>query len=298
MRVTNSMITRGLLANLNKHLSRMEELHFQMSSGKRIRVPSDDPAATSIGMRLHTSLNQVRQRRANLDAGLSWLEATDAALGEATEVLHRAKELAVYGASDTLPQDARDALAQEVEQLIQHIVDIANTRHGGLYIFSGHKTLTPPYTLDPTQPVPTAPPQYAGDDGLRLYEFDDGVTVPVNVPGNTVFDPVLEALVDLHAALKQGDGPALSGTVMNKLEAALDGLLRARADVGARSNRLELARARLDDLELNLEKLVSHTEDVDLARVIIDLKVAENSYRAALASGARIIQPSLLDFLR
>jgi Flagellin and related hook-associated proteins len=83
-----------------------------------------------------------------------------------------------------------------------------------------------------------------------------------------------------------------------EVEDALDTLLRVRADVGARINRLELADARMQELELNVEQLISDNEDVDLARAIIDLKVAENVYRAALASGARIIQPTLLDFLR
>lgn len=297
MRVTNNMIARGLLANLNNHLVRMEALQYQLSSGKRLRLPSDDPAATSIAMRLHTALVQTRQHRANLDAGISWLEATDAALNEAGEALQRARELAVYGASDTQPPDAREAIAKEVEQLFYHMIDIANSRHGGLYIFSGNKTLTPPYTVtgDPTS---QALPKYEGDGGLRLYEFSDGVTVPVNLPGGDIFDPILKSLIELKEALEANDGETTSGEIIGDLESALDNLLRARADVGARMNRLELARARLDDMEINLEQLVSNTEDVDIARVIVDLKVAENSYRAALAAGARIIQPTLMDFLR
>src|SRR5690606_6084080 len=203
MRVTNQMIARGLLANLNNHLARMEKLHFQLSSGKRLRFPSDDPAATSIAMRLHTGLVQTRQHRANLDAALSWLGATDSALDKTIEAVHRAKELAVYGATDTLPQDSRDALAEEVAQLFEHVIDIANTRHGGLYIFSGNQTLTAPYALG--SPITMPPPQYQGDDKLRHYEFGDGVTVPVNVPGGNVFDPVLDALKELHDALRTGD---------------------------------------------------------------------------------------------
>lgn len=299
MRVTNNMIARGLLANLNRHLIRMEELQYQLSSSKRLRVPSDDPAATTISMRLHTALAHTRQHRANLDAALSWLEATDAALNEAGQALHRAKELAVYGANGTQPQDALDAIAAEVEQLVRHMIDIANTRHAGLYIFSGTETFTQPYDPDLFQPGPSpAPPPYAGNQDERRYEFDDSVTVPINIPGDQVFDPILEALVELKAALEAGDTEKVGGEVLGKLEGALDNLLRARADVGARANRLELARARLDGLELNLEQLVSNTEDTDIARVIVDLKVSENAYRAALAAGARIIQPTLMDFLR
>jgi len=289
------MIARGLLSNLNNHLERMERLHYQLSSGKRLRFPSDDPTATSISMRLRTGLVQTRQHRANLDAALSWLEATDSALNELTEVLHRAKELAVYGASETLPQEAREALAKEVEQLLQHVIDIANTRHGGLYIFSGNKTFDAPYTYDPAS---SSWPEYYGDDGERKYEFSDGVTVTVNVTGDTVFNPILSALKKLYEELMEGNGDQVGGPVLGQLDDALDSLLRVRADVGARVNRLELARSRLDELELNFEQLLANTEDVDIARAIVDLKVSENAYRAALAAGARIIQPSLLDFLR
>ncbi|MBO8142819.1 MAG: flagellar hook-associated protein FlgL [Firmicutes bacterium] len=296
MRVTSNMIAQGLLANLNAHLRRMEDLHHQLSSGKRLRRASDDPAATSISMRLHTSLVHTRQHRANLDAAVSWLEATDSALAEAGEVLQRAKELAVYGANDTMPLDAREALAQEVDQLLHHMIAIANTTHAGLYIFAGHKTQTPPYAAG--SGTITAAPAYAGDTGLREYEIGDGVTVAVNLPGDAVFDPILQSLIDLRDNLRSGDGDAVGGQVLGDLEAALDGLLRARADVGARANRLELARARLDEMELNFEQLLSNTEDADIARVIIDLKTSENAYRAALAAGARIIQPSLIDFLR
>ncbi|MFS8666209.1 MAG: flagellar hook-associated protein FlgL [Limnochordales bacterium] len=297
MRVTNQMIARGLLANLNNHLARMEKLHFQLSSGKRLRFPSDDPAATSIAMRLHTGLVQTRQHRSNLDAALSWLGATDSALDKTIEAVHRAKELAVYGATDTLPEDSRNAIADEVAQLFQHVIDIANTRHGGLYIFSGNLTLTAPYVQGSSITDPDLP-SYQGDYNQRHYEFGDGVTVPVNVPGGRVFGRILAALKDLHDALRAGNGQQISTQVIQQLDVALDRLLQVRADVGARMNRLELARDRLDEMELNLAQLVSNTEDVDIARALVDLKVSENAYRAALAAGARIIQPSLMDFLR
>ncbi len=97
---------------------------------------------------------------------------------------------------------------------------------------------------------------------------------------------------------KPDDLDTVGGDALAKLDEALDHLLRVRADVGARINRLQLAGARMHELELNVEELIGDNESVDIAAAIIDLKVSENSYRSALASGARIIQPSLLDFLR
>ena len=295
MRITNNMIARNLVSNLNAHLRRQEELHYQLASGRRLRVPSDDPAATSHSMRLHSDLEHTRQHRANISRALSWLEATDSVLNEVGSALQRAKELAVYGANGTLPSESRQALADEIKQILEHMVDLANSSHAGLYLFSGNKTLTKPYELDPDTGYAGT---YRGDGGMREYEISAGVTVAVNVPGQALFDEIFNALRDLHEALESDDLDAVGGSAMAGIDSAIDHLLRVRSDVGARVNRLELAAARMHELELNVEQLIADNESVDIAKAIIDLKVSENSYRAALASGARIIQPTLIDFLR
>src|SRR5690606_10011841 len=130
------------------------------------------------------------------------------------------------------------------------------------------------------------------------YEISTGVTIGVNVVGQDLFDDVFTALQALHTALENDDLDTIGGSAMAAVDGALDQLLRVRSDVGARINRLELAAARMHELELNVEQLIADNESVDIAKAIIDLKVSENSYRAALASGARIIQPTLIDFLR
>lgn len=300
MRITNNMIARGMLSNVHAHLRRMETLHHQLSSGKRLRVASDDPAATARSMRLHTHLNHTAQHRANVSAAISWLEGTDAALGEVTDALQRAYELGVYGATGSHPQEAREAIADEIDEILHHMVDLANTTHGGLHLFSGNKTLTKPYDVDSSIPIGTGgnDPVYLGDRGERRYETGTGVTVSVNIPGEDVFDDIFEALIELRDELRAGNIDDISGTTLGNIQDALDSLLSGRADVGARANRLGLAADRLHQLELNIEELLLDTEGVDIARALTDLKVTENVYRSALASGARIIQPTLLDFLR
>jgi len=245
-------------------------------------------------MRLHSDLTHTKQYRANIGVALSWLEATDSVLNEVGQALQRVKELAVYGANGVLPQDARDAIAREVDQILEHLVDLANSSHAGLYLFGGHRTTTPPYVLS------GGTVSYQGDTepGRRELEIASGVKIAVNVLGSELFDQIFQAVTNLRDALYEGDTATVGNQSLAEVEDALDTLLRVRADVGARINRLELADARMQELELNVEQLISDNEDVDLARAIIDLKVAENVYRAALASGARIIQPTLLDFLR
>ena len=302
MRITGNMIARNLVRNLNAHMRRQEELHHQLASGKRIRLPSDDPAGTSHSMRLHSDLQHTRQHRANISSALSWLEATDSVLNEVGNALHRAKELAVYGANGVMPQDARDAVAAEVSQIFQHMVDLANSTYAGLYLFSGNETLTQPYELTQDASGKLVVGAYQGDANDREYEIATGVTIAVNVVGGSLFGDdttgILGAMIQLRDALEAGDLDTVGGDALAKLDEALDNLLRVRADVGARINRLQLAGERMHELELNVEGLIGDNENVDIAGAIIDLKVSENSYRSALASGARIIQPSLLDFLR
>lgn len=297
MRITNNMMARTLVSNLHSHLRRMETLHYQLSSGRRLRVASDDPVATATSMRLHTHRTHTLQQQANVSSALSWLEATDAVLGEATDAMQRALELAVYGASGSHPPEARDAIASEIDQILEHIVDLANASHAGLFLFGGNKTLDKPYDIDPSDPI-DAVPGYGGDDGLRTYEIGAGVKVAVNVPGDVVFDPLFDVLIQLRDNLRSGNIDELGGPVLENLQKRIDGLLSIRADVGARANRMSLAAERLKQLELNIEQLIVDNEGVDVVRALTDLKVSENVYRAALGSGARIIPPTLLDFLR
>lgn len=307
MRITNNMMARGMLSNIHSQLRRMETLHHQLSSGKRLRVPSDDPAATAMSMKLHTHLSHTVQHKANVSSAISWLEATDSTLNEATETLQQAYELAVYGATGSHPQAAHDAIADEIDQILQHMVDLANSTHGGLHLFAGNETLTKPYDVDsslPIGPVGSPPgsvddnmPVYQGDQGSRRYETGTGVEVAVNITGDVVFDGIFRELVTLRDGLRNGDVDVVDGSV-GALQTELDSLLSARADIGARANRLGLAQDRLHQLELNIEQLLLDTEGADIARALTDLKVTENVYRSALASGARMIQPTLLDFLR
>src|SRR5690606_14141456 len=129
-------------------------------------------------------------------------------------------------------------------------------------------------------------------------EISPGVTLEVNVVGDEAFGPVFEAMVALRDALMNDQPDEISNTILGELDAAIDNLLRIRAEVGAKANRLEAAANRLHELDLNVSRVLSETEDVDVAKAIMELKMQENVYRLALASGARIIQPTLMDFLR
>lgn len=289
------MIISNMLRNLNAGLRSMERYNDQLSSGKRLRVPSDHPGDTTRAMALRTQLVGVNQYSDNVKNALSWLEETDSALGKAGDVLNRAAELAVYGATGSLSPTDRAALAEEVDGLIHHLVQVANAAQGGRYLFGGHVTDKPPFEQRENY---EQPPAYGGNSGEIRVEVSPGVEITINVPGDRAFSDLFQVLIDLRDALRDDDGEKVGGEVLGRLHETTDVLLRLRAEVGAKSNRLEATLERLGDLEVNVRRVLSDTEDVDVARAIMELLMEENVYRLALASTARIIQPTLMDFLR
>lgn len=295
-RVTQSMLNTQFMRNLNNNLSRMEKLQEQMSSGRRINKPSDDPVGISFSMRYRSELETNEQYQRNVDSALSWLSYTDETLGQAGEVMQRARELAVQGATGTNPQEALDTIAMEIDQLSEQLLSIANSKFNGKYVFNGQLTDVKPYQASTAG---SATP----NTGVINFEIGVGVKIPVNVSGKAVFGQPNEAnnmfvaLEDLSYSLKSGNIRAV-GDSIGKLDERIDAFLSVRADIGAKTNRIELAEDRLVDININLSSLKSKTEDADMAAVITNLKMDENVYQASLSAGSRLIQPSLVDFIR
>lgn len=315
MRVTNNTLTNNMLRHLNAGLGRLDRYQQQLASGKRILKPSDDPAAVINVLELRTSLTENNQLLKNVDTASSWLQSIDTVLASTTSVLHRAKELSVYAANDTLSGDARAAIQRELEQLFDNLLQLSNSTHSGKYVFAGQKSTTVPYQRASTDPADPGYYRIAYHGGSSIQNSSE---LKVEIGANSVIDiniirtsintdgeaedqlfmPIFGALSELINDLDQGTTDKLGAEHLEALEAALDGVLATRAEVGAKLNRIELAEERLKDLEVNFNKLLSGTQDIDVAETIMMLKSEENAYRIALSVGARIIQPTLVDFLR
>lgn len=296
MRITNRMLVDNFLNNLNANLRRMEKYQYKLTTGREINVPSDDPVAASLSMRLRSELTSLEQYRANVENSLSWLENTETTLINVGDALVRVRELAEYGANGTLTDDDRSKIAAEVAQLKDHLVQEANATYAGRYIFAGYKTLSAPYAVGADGSV-----TYSGDGGKIEYQVGEGAKLQVNLTGSEVFGQprdLFGVLDEVYKNLIEGDTAALSGSRLGELDDAIANVLKCRAEIGAKVNRLEKTLSAYDDRVINFTKLLSETEDADIAEVVMNLSMQENVYRAALASGARIIQPSLVDFLR
>ncbi|MDR5708989.1 MAG: flagellar hook-associated protein FlgL [Armatimonadota bacterium] len=288
MRVTLGSLTLNFLRNLNADLERLLKLQEQLATGKRMHRPSDDPPNLPPVLSMRDALNAVQQYARNLQDTRTLLDAGQRSLQDAAQILHRLRELAVQGANGTLSTSDTQALAREVKELHDELVTLGNTQVAGKYIFGGTRSTTAPFTSDGT---------YLGNSNRVVREVDRGITLEATIPGDLPFSQALSAAQALQEALEAGDHDAVRATFPD-LDAALDRLLAALAELGARANRVEVVQSRLGELEVGLRELVSVREDVDIAEVVVRLQAEENVYRAALAAGARLIQPSLVDFLR
>jgi flagellar hook-associated protein 3 FlgL len=291
------MLNNNMLSSLRNNLSRMEKVQQQLSSGKMINKPSDDPVGLSYSMRYRSELSANEQYQRNLDSAVSWLDFGDATVGQSVDVLQRARELAVQGATGSNPQQAREAIAAEVDELAEQLREIANSKFNGKYVFNGQRTDKPPY------PDPDSYTTASFDTGKISFEVSRGVNIGVNLHAGEIFGDVTDednafaALDLLSKSLRSGDQEEI-GKALGQLDSRLDQVLESWADLGARNNRVELIDNRLKEANTNVQSLLSKTEDADMAAVITNLKTEENVYQASLSAGARIIRPSLVDFLR
>lgn len=296
MRITNGMIVNRVLANLNNNMENLAAMRQQMSSGKTVSKPSDNPVYVARIMRLQSMVHEQKEYQNNMKDAKAFIDNAESAMGTVTDILNRAKELAIYGANGTNDDTDRMAQAVEVDELIDELIEVANSSFEGRYIFGGTKTETPPFKRDGDTI------NYSGDGGAMQWEISKEVTLQVNIPGKEMFQSnsgdIFEALVSLKSALESGDTGALGGSCLDSVDKAANHVLSQRAVLGARSNRLDVAQDRAGASTLNLTELLSTLEDIDLAEATINFATARSVYNAALATGAQVIQPTLLDYLR
>lgn len=286
------MIASDFLRNFNTDMTQLNNLEEKISSGRNINRPSDDPVGAVTALRFRSTITETDKYTANVDSANAWLETTDMALGQAGDVLKRVRELVLQGANDTLPADSRTAIAKEINQLRDQMINIANTTHDGRYIFAGFQTNNSAFTTGGV---------YNGDSGVINYEIGVNTKIPVNINGNAAFKgavDIFNLLTTIQNDLNAGSTPNLSNIDLHDIDSATSNLLNFRADVGARQNRLELTKSRLQDISANFTNLLSKTEGIDQAKVITELNAQQNTYQTALAAGAKIIQPSLMDYLK
>ena len=313
MRVTNSMLINQFLYNMNNNLDKMQKHDYQLATGKKIFRPSDDPVGITRSLQARTDLSKLERYIQNVSDAKAWLTQSETSLMEMNEIIKRAYDLAVDGANSTKTLEDRQASAKELRELEEHLVQAANTTFGGRYIFGGYNTVKDPFELS--------------EDGALLYNGIDiksenaedieklgeyiGESIQFEIGPNTNMQVsinglellgvgegnVFDVINGLTNALETGDTDIIDESV-GTLQKAQENILSHIADVGGKYNRLEMVEYRYKDDYINYTGVKSEVEDVDQAEATMQLKMAEMVYRSSLAVGARIIQPTLVDFLR
>lgn len=294
MRLTNSMLRQSTMVDLRNSLARLQSAQTALSTGKQIRRASDNPIATGSAMSIRNQLRRAEaQERAAGDAK-SWLDTADTVLMTSTDLMTRVKELAVRaGNSGALPQGSRDAIAAEVRSIREEVLSIANAEYLDRAIFAGTAS----------GPAYDSAGLYLGNDAAVKREVAPATVVTINMSGEEVFGSqaapegdVFAVLDRLATAITAGDSTALETEHAN-FDAAAKRLNTAVATLGARSSRLETIVERQAAVVERLQTALSEIEDVDLAAAIIDVQTRENAYTASLQAAAKVLPPSLVDFI-
>lgn len=293
IRVTTSMLSEQSLANLQLSLRRVAEVRDELSTGRVLNRPSDDPAGTAAAMRLRSQTQALQQTVRNIDDGAGWLSQTDSALSSLTNSTRRARELALQGANTaTMSPETRGALAAEVHQIREACLGFANARYLSRPVFGGTTPGTAAYDSSGAYCGLASPVNRVVSEGTSV-RVDTDAQVTFGPAGNNLFD----RLARLETALRNGDGAGVTAAV-DSLKESLDMLSTAQADVGARALRLDRSRTAADEALDTASKSLSTIENTDLPAAIVSLQMAEVAYQSALGVTAKTVQPSLLDFLR
>jgi len=290
---------RSAQRNLQENMATMSKLQEQASSLKAINRPSDDPTAAAAALSVRAEARAVNQYSRNADNGNDWLTTVDSALSAATDIMNRVRDLTVQGGNGTLTPAAKESIAVELDGLKDDLLGIANTAYLGRTVFAGNSDTGTAFMtgVDAGGAVTYTSTAAAGSVVTRRIGPDS--TVRVDADGGAVFGSGADSIFSLIDTIASNlrDGTPVTDH-LETLDDRLNTIIGQRSEVGARQARMERAQGTLLEQSGALESQRSGLEDVDLATVIVDLKLQEVTYQSALAVTARVLQPTLMDFLR
>lgn len=299
VRMTQSMITDQARGGMQIGLNRLAKIQEQLTTGRIINRPSDDPTGATSAMRIRTSVATQEQYVRNGEDALGWLNQIDSTLADANNQVRRARELGLQAVNAAMGPEARAALATEIEQIRDGLLSTSNASYLDRPVLGGVTDGPIAYEKDGAGVITYAPAPTTSSGVLRTV--GDGAIVRVDLEGPDAFGPdgdsMFDHLTELVDALRAGDIDGVKDTV-----AVLDNdgkrLINAMADIGARTNRVDYALAAAKSASLRLANSLSEIENTDIVKATVDLQLQEVAYQAALGATARVMQPSLLDFLR
>jgi flagellin-like hook-associated protein FlgL len=296
VRITQRAVALTSLQGLNRNLDAVGKLQQQLTSGKLISAPSDSPTGTNRAMQTRSEQAAVAQQGRNITDAKSWLEQGDSTLREMLDTSRRVRDLTVQGLnSGSLTEASSKALATEVNSLQEGLIGLANTKVQGRPLFGGTTPGNAAYKTDGTWAGQAGPPITRKVSGSEMVRVDVTGPEAFGDDSSNLFTIVADIGKDLDAST--GDPTKLAGHLA-KLDAVMQKMTTAVADIGSRAARVERAEEMNFDRSLGLEQSLGETENIDLPNTIMRLNMQQVGYEAALAATAKAISPTLMDYLR
>jgi flagellar hook-associated protein 3 FlgL len=298
MRIASNTIQDNIVRQIQQLGAQTSKLQTKVATGQRISQAEDDPAAAARVLQQQSDLRRVDQFERNASRALEITQATFAGLKGVKSISDRAAELATLGRSPTSP-DALGAYAAEVNQLIEQLVQVGNTRLGNDYIFAGTAVDTPPFDATRNAGGDVTAVAYDGDAFQSSIPLSEVANVAPGASGatNLGIRDLLNQLVALRDGFATADGTAIA-TAQADLINGEDTFISAMAENGAVQLRIEVNQAQQESRADSLVSLVSGETNVDLPDTIVRLNQAQTAYQAALQSAAGIMRISLLDYIK
>lgn len=295
MRITDKMISDRVLNNIQGSIKRIAKLHDQLSSGKMVRYPSDNAVVATRAAKIESRLRELEQYKGNVDYAQNILQSYDASLQEVSSVYQRLRELIVQSANGVLTADQRQAISKEIQEIKDHLIQIANTQVGTDYVFGGYESNKAPVDEDGNIVLN---PDSAKSRFVNVlgYKINYGLTVNdifLTKSGVSVFK-----LIDMTVnALENNDQQMLAKGSLMSLDLLEDSVAKSLAQVGANQKMVEMVSSRIDDLDTFMNEYISNQIDTDLPKVLTDLSTQQAALTAALKSAANVLTATLVDFI-
>ena len=301
-RVTTDMAIGSTLADINNAQAAMARTQGELSSGRTILEPSDNPFGASQVINLQSTLDGLTTYEKSAQNGISWLNTASGAMANINEVAQRARELIVEASNGINSKADLENIADEVQQIAETVKQDADAQFAGQYVFSGTATSTAPYKGEGED-------AYQGNAGTVTRAIGPGSSVTISVALSSVLGngqagggdgKLLDTLRTIVQNLREGTPAsveALSGSDLKNLDGNLEALANVQAGAGAATDQLQTALTRVQELQSTTTAQLSNVQDANIAQVAMEFTNQQSAYDAALRAGASIVQESLLEFL-
>lgn len=311
MRITNNMMMKNYLGNLNNNLTNLADYQYKVATGKSINSLSDDPIGLISIMNSNVKLQKNAEYRETVESATAWLTQTDSSVYQMNQILQSAYEALVSTTGDSRSPEDKKATAEYIAQLRDEALTIANNQNGSKYLFGGYNVNNKPFTVDSGGNIlyngldltDAANPDLIAAQGQSVaYELGAGIVMDISITGVELMgkgdENIYTVLDNLHNALMNDASAEELSPYITSIQNCQSSVMSTDAKVGGILNRLTLLKNRYEEEDLTYKELKSNVEDVDLAKAYTNYVMAMTVYNAALKVGTQIIQASILDYLR